>query len=300
MTRVRDKNLERKLGTDTFSATRRCSIPAIAERRKRLSVPVFARTILLLMLLAVAAFAATSRLYLKDGTYQIVREYKVDGDRVRYYSTERGEWEEIPLDMVDLKRTEGEVKDREAARSADTQALEAEDKAERAERAEIARVPEQAGVYLIEGPSLRALKAAETKVVTNKGRAVLKVLSPVPIVAGKTTVELDGASSANLVSISKPEFYFRIANQERLALVRLTPKKNARIVQKWSIIPVTKEIVEEEEEVATFKRQLGEGLYKIWPINSLNAGEYAVVEYTVGKGNVQVWDFSCTPARSTP
>jgi hypothetical protein len=251
---------------------------------------------LLSLLLSVAAFAATSRLYLKDGTYQIVREYKVEGDRVRYYSTERGEWEELPLDMVDLKRSESEVKEREAARSAETKALEAEDKAERAERAEIARVPEQPGVYLVEGQSLRPLKIAETKVVTNKGRSVLKVLSPVPIVAGKATVELDGTTSANQVTTPNPEFYFRLANQERFALVRLTPKKNARIVQKWSIIPVTKEIVEEEEEVATFKRQLGEGLYKIWPINSLNAGEYAVVEYAVGKGNVQVWDFSCQPA----
>ncbi len=253
-------------------------------------------TILLSLLLALSAFAATARLYLKDGTYQIVREYKVENDRVRYYSTERGEWEEIPLDMVDLKRTEGEVKDREAALKADTQALEAEDKAERAERAEIARVPEQAGVYLIEGANLRTLKAAETKVVTNKGRSVLKVLSPVPIVAGKATVELDGVSSPNPVSTSQPEFYFRMANQERFSLVRLTPKKNARIVQKWSIIPVTKEIVEEQDEVGTFKRQLGEGLYKIWPIKPLNAGEYAVVEYTEGKGNVQVWDFSCQPA----
>jgi hypothetical protein len=289
MTRVRDTDLERKSGQTVLSA--------VPRLRGWNSAPWRKRCLSLIFLFALAAFAATSRLYLKDGTYQIVREYKVENDRVRYYSTERGEWEEIPLDMVDLKRTENEVKDREAARSAETQALEAEDKAE---RAEIARVPEPAGVYLIEGQNLRALKAAETKVVTNKGRSVLKVLSPVPIVAGKATVELDGISSTNQVSISQPEFYFRMANQERFAMVRLTPKKNARIVQKWSIIPVTKEIVEEQEEVATFKRQLGEGLYKIWPINSLNAGEYAVVEYTVGKGNVQVWDFSCTPVRGAP
>jgi hypothetical protein len=120
------------------------------------------------------------------------------------------------------------------------------------------------------------------------------------MVAGKATVELDGTTSSNQVSQNKPEFYFRMANQERFALVRLALKKNARIVQKWSIVPVTKEIVEEEDEVATLKRQLQEGLYKIWPINSLNAGEYALVEYTVGKGNVQVWDFTCAPAKTTP
>jgi len=252
------------------------------------------------LLVAVTAFAATARLYLKDGTYQIVREYKVEGDRVRYYSSERGEWEEIPLEMVDLKRTESEVKEREAARSAEVLALEAEDRAEKSERAEIARVPMEAGVYLVEGQTLKPLKQAESKVVTNKGRSVLKILSPVPMVAGKATVEIDGTSAPIQVPNDKPEFYFRMANQERFALVRLTPKKNARIVQRWSIIPVSKEIVEEEEEVATLKRQLQEGLYKIWPINSLNAGEYALVEYTVGKGNVQVWDFTCAGARRTP
>jgi len=202
--------------------------------------------------------------------------------------------------MVDLKRTESEIKEREASRSAEVKALEAEDRAERVERAEIARVPEEPGVYLVEGKSLRALKPGLSKVVTSKGRSVLKVLSPIPIVAGKATVELDGVSSTNQVAFDKPEFYFRMAEQERFALLRLTPKKESRIVQKWSIIPVTNEIVEEGEEVPTFKRQLAEGLYKIWPINALNAGEYAVVEYTVGKGNVQVWDFSRTGAKSTP
>jgi len=59
---------------------------------KRLVRHRFWHRFLLLLLVAAAAFAATARLYLKDGTYQIVREYKVEGDRVRYYSSERGEW----------------------------------------------------------------------------------------------------------------------------------------------------------------------------------------------------------------
>jgi hypothetical protein len=38
--------------------------------------------------------AHNHRLILKDGTYQIVRQYQVMGDRVRYMSLERGgEWE---------------------------------------------------------------------------------------------------------------------------------------------------------------------------------------------------------------
>ena len=36
------------------------------------------------------------KLILKDGTFQVVREYQRNGDRVRYFSAERGDWEEIP------------------------------------------------------------------------------------------------------------------------------------------------------------------------------------------------------------
>jgi hypothetical protein len=55
---------------------------------------------------------------------------------------------------------------------------------------------------------------------------------------------------------------------------------------------VTKELIEEQQDVEIFRRQVDEGLYKIWPTKALEPGEYAVVEYTQGKGNVQTWDFA--------
>lgn len=250
------------------------------------------REIALLLALAAALPAATIRLYLKDGTYHNVREYQTQGDRVRYYSTERSEWEEIPLEIVDLKRTEGEVKRKLEERKEEAKQIDAEDAAERAQREEIERIPYQSGVFFIEGEKVTTLKQAESKIVSNKRRSVLKVLSPIPIVSGKAVVELDGVASAYTVPKNRPDFYIRLAAEERFAIVKLTPDKTSRIVQKWDIVPVTKEIVEQTEIIETFRQQIGDGLFKIWPTKPLEPGEYAVVEYTEGKGNIQVWDFS--------
>src|SRR5882762_10089918 len=46
------------------------------------------------------------KLILKDGDFQLVREYMRNGERVRYYSLERGAWEEIPASMIDWVATQ--------------------------------------------------------------------------------------------------------------------------------------------------------------------------------------------------
>src|SRR5882672_7505117 len=101
----------------------------------------------LLFLLALCAFAANVKLYLKDGGYHLVREYKVEADRVRYYSLERSDWEEIPLTLVDLKRTETEVSERQAVIEKEAKMITAEDQAEKEHAKEVARIPQGPGVY---------------------------------------------------------------------------------------------------------------------------------------------------------
>lgn len=250
------------------------------------------RIAIALLAFAVALPAATIRLYLKDGGFHNVREYEKKADRVRYYSTERGDWEEIPLELVDLKKTQDEATKRETEQKQQARLMDAEEKAERTEQREIAAIPYEAGVFQVSKEQATTLKSAETKVVNNKRRSILKAMSPIPIVSGKSTVEIDGLKASHVVPPGQPEFYIRLSGEERFEIAKVAVGKAARIVQHWDLIPVTKEIVEKTEIRESFKQQLAEGLYKIWPVKALEPGEYAVIQYTEGKGNIQVWDFS--------
>jgi hypothetical protein len=250
-----------------------------------------------LLFFAVSTLAANVRLYLKDGSYHVVREYTVQEDRVHYYSVERGDWEDIPLDLVDLKRTEREIAEHKATLAEESKLVEAEEKAEREQHREVSRIPQDPGVYqLIDGKELRILHLAESKVHTNKRRSVLKALSPIPLVTGKATVEVDNSHSNYNIETDTPEFYIQLSAEQQFGIIRLTPHENVRIAEKVTVIPVTKEMIEEPEEVEIFRTQAdSNGLYKIWPQKPLAPGEYAVVEFTPGKMNMQIWDFTWTP-----
>ena len=252
---------------------------------------------ILCCLLLVAAFlaAANVKLYLKDGTYQVVREFQVQDDRVRFYSTDRDEWEEVPATLVDLQKTQAEIKAHEEEVKENLAANAAEEKAEQDARKEAERVPQENGVYLIEENKLTPIKAAEAKIDTSKKRTVLKLLSPVPLISGKATLELDGSHATAGTANREPEFYIRMEEDERMGIVRLADHKGNRIVEKLTIVPVSKEVIEEPDLVDTFRKQEADGLFKIWPTKPMTPGEYAVVEYTEGKVNMRVWDFFIAP-----
>src|ERR1700679_292312 len=82
------------------------------------------------------------RLVLKDGSYQSVTKYEIRGDRVRYFSAERGEWEEVPKSLIDWDATDKFEQGRNDKLSPEAAELDKELEAER--RTEQARSPEVA------------------------------------------------------------------------------------------------------------------------------------------------------------
>src|ERR1700731_3573484 len=114
--------------------------------------------ILVFTAMVFTAQAANLKLYLKDGSYHVVREYQVQTDRIHFYSIERSQWEDIPLDLVDLKRTESESAARQAQLDADAKSMGEEEKAERAIAKEVSRIPQDPGVYWLEGNEAHVLK----------------------------------------------------------------------------------------------------------------------------------------------
>jgi hypothetical protein len=128
---------------------------------------------------------------------------------------------------------------------------------------------------------------------TNKGRIVLKVLSPLPTVSGKATVEVDNAHSTNLLKDARPEIFIQLSADEQFGIIRLTTKGQVRIADRLTTVPITKEVVDDIDLVPIFRKQLTDSLlYKIWPEQPMENGEYAVIQFTPGKTNMQIWDFA--------
>src|SRR5690242_9654950 len=164
-------------------------------------------SLLLIVVVVLAAIAAHAqdtphRLILKDGSYQLVTKYEVKGDRVRYYSSEREEWEELPNSLVVWPATDKFEKDRTATAPEAVQLdkeLEQERQLEEAQLPQVAhglRIPEPTGVFLLDNfqgeAQLVELNQSAGDVSRNTKSNILRgAINPV---AGlKQTIELEGA-----------------------------------------------------------------------------------------------------------
>jgi hypothetical protein len=187
---------------------------------------LFAAITLALLCLALHSPAQelARRLILKDGSYQLVTKYEVKGDRVRYLSAERNEWEELPSSLVDWPATEKFEKERATApaipeASAIDKETDAEREAELSHLPQVApglRLPEDSGVFLLDNfqgqPQLVEMQQAEGDINRNtKGNILRGALNPVA--SAKQTVELEGEHAAVHAHVAVPSIYINVDDE---------------------------------------------------------------------------------------
>jgi hypothetical protein len=192
--------------------------------------------ILLLLVLLLSSIAAglpalaqtpAQRLILKDGTYQLVTKYERAGDRVRYYSSERAQWEEVPAELVDWAATEKWAKDHApgaAPANSDTvapsipeaAAIDKEEQRERARTPDVLpglRLPDEDGVWALDTfhdqPELVVLTQNTGGVNRQAGHNVLRAALN-PIGGVQQSVQIPGAESKVKLHVNDPALYVSI------------------------------------------------------------------------------------------
>ncbi len=168
------------------------------------------------------------RLILKDGTYQMVRQYKIVGDRVRYMPLDReADWEELPVDLVDWDATRKWERDHADAAAAAEEASPAMKEAEDLDKEEadarddekarmpvVAKgleLPDQDGVFVLDNfqgtPELVELVPTEANLNTKDKRG-LSILNP--IAGQRAAIELQGAHAKVHLHVNDPAIYLSL------------------------------------------------------------------------------------------
>ena len=241
------------------------------------------------------------KLILTDGSYQIVREYSVEGDRVRYWSVERSAWEEIPAKLVDWDAThkaEGEQAKADEELKAKMRATEL---AERTKDIDVDKsleikpglfLPDGIGFYVLEDRLIFEMRQSLAANHISKGREVAKILSGIPIIPSKQNLEVPGAHSTLRMKTAEPEFYMRPADRRepRFQLLRLQASGDHRVVESINLHPSGQE-VHHSTEVGFQTWTPATGVFRYTVNERLTPGEYAFVELTNEGINAYIWDF---------
>lgn len=293
----------------------------------RFAIGLLAGTILFLATTPAPAQQLAKRLILKDGSYQLATKWEVKGDRVRYLSAERNEWEEVPNSLVDWAATANFEKERAAGKPAPEavaldKELEAERQADEARSPHVApglRLPDDGGVILLDTfqtqPQLVELQQSSGELNKNmKGNILRATINP--IASAKQIIELPGLHARIQAHVTVPAIYVNLEQQDQLdkatqiaekskeeqlawdrfRIVRLQSSKDKRIVGDIKIAIYGK-VSQEQKLVLTTASQLTGGWVKVTPSSDLEPGEYAVIELLGKDGmNLYVWDFGVNPS----
>ena len=187
---------------------------------------------------AIPGMGKNHRLILKDGSYQLVRDYQIVGDRVRYLSQERGDWEELPVDLVDWDATrkwEKEhadlVEEDSSPAMKDAEEIDKEESDERNEEkarmpevAEGLELPDEEGVFVLDTydgtPELVELTPTDLSMdaKSRKGIAVLN-----PLASERASLELDGAHAKVHLHVNDPAIFLSLGAEEQTEPVLTHP-----------------------------------------------------------------------------
>lgn len=258
------------------------------------------------------------KLILTDGTYQVIREYQREGDRVRYYSLERGDWEEIPASMIDWNATAKAKADAEKSSSALVATVHKQEEAKRMDNVadidaslrvgEGQFLPEGEGMFVVEGKSVRLLEQVDSQMRIDKARKIEQVLSPVPIVPGKQYMEISGTRATLRLVSKSPEFYLREAppdpEHDSRVIKSSRPGESgpdvvllrAKITRKGRQFQTIRTLFGEElsrnsSELAIQRWEIAPQLYRFTLGEPLPPGEYVLAEVLPDGLNMFVWDF---------
>ena len=165
------------------------------------------------------------RLILKDGSYQVVTEYKIVGDRVRYYSRERNDWEEIPTSLVDWDATRKWEQQHNAPRPDEISPgmqqaakLDEEETEERADQKarmpEVAKglnLPDEDGVFALDTfhgtPELVPLNPDS---IDLDAKAHHGISSLSPMAGARSRLQLDGEHAKVHLHVNEPAFFLSL------------------------------------------------------------------------------------------
>ncbi len=277
----------------------------LKSRRLILLVPL---VVVLGMLCCPRRVSAQTKLYLKDGSYQLVKSYEIQGERVRYYSVERSAWEEVPRALVDFEATERVTREEEAEHQKELEEARAvaSERFERPEQKgfEVApgiNLPGEEGVFAFDGTRVIRMIQSSAEIVTDKKRAALLLALPGPLLKHRAYVVLPGAQAAVRVPSLQPAFYVQAADDlgAKLELVVIKPRKETRQVEKVEWRGGITKPAELRAAVPLERTQVAPGLYRLKPLQPLEPGEYALGELIQKKLNLELWDFSITGAPAT-
>ena len=250
------------------------------------------------------------KLVLADGTFQLVREYSTQGDRVRYWSVERSDWEEIPAKLVDWDATHKAETD-QTRQDADLKAkIHATEVAERTKDINVDRsleikpglfLPDGVGFFALEGKLIYEMKQSLAASHLSKGREAERILSGVPLIPRKMTLEISDAHAALRVTTPDPEFFMRPADdrEPRFRLLRVQVKGGHRVVENISI-HITGDQTHHAEDIDFQTWTPARGVFRYTVNQRLEPGEYAFVEMTNEGINSYVWDFGIDAPSAKP